>query len=101
MVSCFLLTLLEKLRFDPDDAQSRWRKLTVHRRAYSTPQHTARHYLESTHWQAAFPLADLIESNKRRNRGDMKYELLDMGVFNEDRYFDVFVEWSGLARLNG
>jgi hypothetical protein len=28
----------------------------------------------------------------RRNRGDMEYELLNTGVFNEDRYFDVFVE---------
>ena len=44
--------------------------------------------------QAAFPYVDLIETNKRRNRGDMEYELLDTGVFNEDRYFDVFVEYA-------
>src|SRR5207249_8871804 len=44
--------------------------------------------------QAAFPYADLIGTNKRRNRGDMEYELLDTGVFNGDRYFDVFVEYA-------
>src|SRR5271167_1143412 len=44
--------------------------------------------------QAAFPYSDLIETNKRRNRGDMEYELLDTGIFNGDRYFDVFVEYA-------
>ena len=44
--------------------------------------------------QAAFPYNELIETNKGRNRGDMEYELLDTGVFNEDRYFDVFVEYA-------
>src|SRR5437667_358883 len=44
--------------------------------------------------QAAFPYADLIGTNTRRNRGDMEYELLDTGVFNGDRYFDVFVEYA-------
>ncbi len=44
--------------------------------------------------QAAFPYADLVETNRRRNRNDMEYELLDTGVFNEDRYFDVFVEYA-------
>jgi hypothetical protein len=44
--------------------------------------------------QAAYPYVDLIDTNRRRNRGDMEYELLDTGVFNEDRYFDVFVEFA-------
>ena len=44
--------------------------------------------------QAAFPYGDLVETNKRRSRGDMEYELLDTGVFNGDRYFDVFVEYA-------
>jgi len=43
--------------------------------------------------QAALPLCDLIETNRRRTRNDMEYELLDTGVFNDDRYFDVFVEY--------
>ena len=44
--------------------------------------------------QAAYPYGDLIETNKRRNRGDMEYELLDTGIFDGDRYFDVFVEYA-------
>jgi hypothetical protein len=57
----------------------------------STPTHSYMKYLYK-YPQAAFPYGDLIETNKRRNRGDMEYELLDTGVFNGDRYFDVFVE---------
>ena len=44
--------------------------------------------------QAAYPYNDLIETNRRRSRGDMEYELLDTGVFDQDRYFDVFVEYA-------
>jgi hypothetical protein len=44
--------------------------------------------------QAAYPYMDLIQTNRQRNRGDMEYELLDTGVFNGDRYFDVFVEYA-------
>jgi hypothetical protein len=44
--------------------------------------------------QAAYPYVDLIEQNSKRTREEMEYELLDTGVFNEDRYFDVFVEYA-------
>ena len=44
--------------------------------------------------QAAFPYADLVETNRRRNREEFEYELLDTGVFDGDRYFDVFVEYA-------
>ena len=44
--------------------------------------------------QAAFPYAELVETNRRRNRHDMEYELLDTGVFHKNRYFDVFVEYA-------
>ncbi len=44
--------------------------------------------------QAAYPYADLVETNRRRTRDEMEYELLDTGVFEEDRYFDVFVEYA-------
>src|SRR5215469_16510657 len=44
--------------------------------------------------QAAYPYADLVETNRRRTRNEFEYELLDSGVFNEDRYFDVFVEYA-------
>jgi hypothetical protein len=59
----------------------------------STPTHSYMKYLYK-YPQAAFPYNGLIETNKGRNRGDMEYELLDTGVFNEDRYFDVFVEYA-------
>ncbi len=59
----------------------------------STPTHSYMKYLYK-YPQAAFPYADLLETNRRRNRNDMEYELLDTGVFQDDRYFDVFVEYA-------
>ena len=59
----------------------------------STPTHSYMKYLYK-YPQAAYPYADLVETNRRRNRNDMEYELLDTGVFNDDRYFDVFVEYA-------
>jgi hypothetical protein len=59
----------------------------------ATPTHSYMKWLYK-YPQAAYPYGDLIETNKRRNRGDMEYELLDTGVFNGDRYFDVFVEYA-------
>jgi len=59
----------------------------------STPTHSYMKYLYK-YPQAAFPYADLVETNRRRSRNEMEYELLDTGVFEEDRYFDVFVEYA-------
>ncbi|MFZ4535456.1 MGH1-like glycoside hydrolase domain-containing protein [Propionivibrio sp.] len=59
----------------------------------STPTHSYMKYLYK-YPQAAYPYADLVDTNRRRNRNDMEYELLDTGVFNDDRYFDVFVEYA-------
>ena len=59
----------------------------------STPTHSYMKYLYK-YPQAEYPYNDLIETNKRRSRNDMEYELLDTGVFDEDRYFDVFVEYA-------
>ncbi len=59
----------------------------------STPTHSYMKYLYK-YPQAAFPYEDLVSTSKSRNRGDMEYELLDTGVFNDDRYFDVFVEYA-------
>jgi hypothetical protein len=59
----------------------------------STPTHSYMKYLYK-YPQAAFPYADLVANNGRRDRGDMEYELLDTGIFNDDRYFDVFVEYA-------
>jgi hypothetical protein len=59
----------------------------------STPTHSYMKYLYK-YPRAVFPYGDLLETSKRRNRGDMEYELLDTGIFNADRYFDVFVEYA-------
>ena len=59
----------------------------------STPTHSYMKYLYK-YPQAAYPYADLVETNRRRTRDEMEYELLDTGVFKEDRYFDVFVEYA-------
>ena len=62
----------------------------------STPTHSYMKYLYK-YPQAAFPYGDLAATNRRRSRHEMEYELLDTGVFNEDRYFDVFVEYAKAA----
>ena len=59
----------------------------------STPTHSYMKYLYK-YPQAEYPYVDLIDTNKRRTRREMEYELLDTGIFNEDRYFDVFVEYA-------
>ncbi len=59
----------------------------------STPTHSYMKILYK-YPQATFPYADLMETNQRRSRNEMEYELLDTGVFQGDRYFDVFVEYA-------
>ena len=59
----------------------------------STPTHSYMKYLYK-YPQAAFPYADLVETSRRRGRHEFEYELLDTGVFDQDRYFDVFVEYA-------
>ena len=59
----------------------------------STPTHSYMKYLYK-YPQAAYPYADLVETNRRRSKNDMEYELVDTGVFKDDRYFDVFVEYA-------
>jgi hypothetical protein len=58
----------------------------------STPTHSYMKYLYKCP-QAAYPYADLVETNRRRSKNDIEYELLDTGVFKDDRYFDVFLEY--------
>jgi hypothetical protein len=59
----------------------------------STPTHSYMKYLYK-YPQAAFPYDDLVATNRNRGRGKPEYELLDTGVFDQDRYFDVFVEYA-------
>jgi hypothetical protein len=59
----------------------------------STPTHSYMKWLYK-YPQAAYPYAELIEANRRRGRFGFEYELLDTGVFDDDRYWDVFVEYA-------
>jgi hypothetical protein len=59
----------------------------------STPTHSYMKYLYK-YPQQEFPYRDLVEGNRGRSREELEYELLDTGVFDADRYFDVFVEYA-------
>jgi hypothetical protein len=59
----------------------------------STPTHSYMKYLYK-YPQTLFPYDDLVRTNKKRMRNEPEYELLDTGVFNDDKYFDVFVEYA-------
>jgi hypothetical protein len=59
----------------------------------STPTHSYMKYLYK-YPQHAFPYDDLVKTNRQRSREDLEYELLDTGVFDDDRYFDVVVEYA-------
>ena len=59
----------------------------------STPTHSYMKYLYK-YPQREYPYRELIETNRGRSREEFEYELLDTGVFDEDRYFDVFVEYA-------
>src|SRR5215469_3923349 len=58
-----------------------------------TPTHSYMKYLYK-YPQSQYPYRDLVETNARRSREEMEYELLDTGIFDDDRYFDVFVEYA-------
>jgi hypothetical protein len=47
--------------------------------------------------QAAFPYSLLVDENRRRGVDEREFELLDTGLFDQDRYFDVFVEYAKAA----
>jgi hypothetical protein len=59
----------------------------------STPTHSYMKYLYK-YPQREFPYRDLVEVNGRRSREELEYELLDTGIFDDNRYFDVFVEYA-------
>jgi len=59
----------------------------------STPTHSYMKYLYK-YPQAEFPYTQLAEENRRRGKDKPEFELLDTGVFNDNRYFDVFVEYA-------
>jgi hypothetical protein len=59
----------------------------------STPTHS---YMKCLYKypQAEFPYKQLLETNQRRTRADPEFELIDTGVFDQDRYFDIFTEYA-------
>ncbi|MBN3921860.1 glucosidase [Nostoc sp. NMS4] len=59
----------------------------------NTPTHSYMKYLYK-YPQAAFPYSQLVEENRRRGRQRSEFELIDTGIFDQDRYFDVFVEYA-------
>ncbi|MBI4750280.1 MAG: glucosidase [Acidobacteria bacterium] len=62
----------------------------------STPTHSYMKWLYK-YPQAAFPYWQLIQENRNRSRAEPEFELLDTGIFNENRYFDVTVEYAKAA----
>ena len=60
-----------------------------------TPSHSYMKYLYK-YPQAAFPYAQLVEENQRRTKLDREFELVDTGIFDEGRYFDIVVEYGKL-----
>ena len=59
----------------------------------STPTHSYMKYLYK-YPQNAYPYDNIVSTNKGRKRTDLEYELLDTGVFDDNRYWDVFVEYA-------
>ncbi len=59
----------------------------------STPTHSYMKYLYK-YPQAEFPYSRLVEGGRARSRSDHEYELIDTGLFDDDRYFDIFIEYA-------
>jgi len=59
----------------------------------STPTHSYMKYLYK-YPQREYPYRDLVDTNRARTKDELEYELIDTGAFDEDRYFDVFVEYA-------
>jgi hypothetical protein len=59
----------------------------------STPTHS---YMKALYKypQTPYPYSDLVNTSRARGRMDSEYELIDTGIFNENRYFDIFVEYA-------
>ncbi|MGC4035155.1 MAG: glucosidase [Chitinophagaceae bacterium] len=59
----------------------------------STPTHSYMRMLYK-YPQNEFPYQRLLDENKRRTRNDPEFEIIDTGIFNDDKYFDVFIEYA-------
>lgn len=59
----------------------------------NTPMHSYMQMLYK-YPQSAFPYAQLVEENARRSRNEAEFELMDTGIFDQDKYFDVFISYA-------
>jgi hypothetical protein len=59
----------------------------------STPTHSYMKYLYK-YPQAAYPYEHLVQENRSRGKHDREFELTDTGIFDDNRYFDIFVEYA-------
>ncbi|MFI5159599.1 MAG: glucosidase, partial [Sphingobacteriales bacterium] len=59
----------------------------------NTPTHSYQKMLYK-YPQKEYPYKLLVDENKRRTRNDPEFELIDTGIFNQDEYFDVFIEYA-------
>src|SRR5690606_12699507 len=59
----------------------------------NSPSHAYMKYLYK-YPQRAFPYDDLVRTNRMRTKNDPEYEILDTGVFNDNAYFDIFIEYA-------
>ncbi len=59
----------------------------------STPSHSYMKYLYK-YPQAAYPYERIVSTNRQRSRMEPEFELIDTGIFDQDRYFDIFVEYA-------
>jgi hypothetical protein len=59
----------------------------------STPTHSYMKFLYK-YPQAEFPYSRLVEENHRRDKRELEFELIDTGIFDDNRYFDVFIEYA-------
>jgi len=65
----------------------------------ATPTHS---YLKMLYKypQSEFPYAKLLQENSNRDKTQREYELIDTGVFNEDRYFDIYIEYAKVSPVD-
>jgi len=59
----------------------------------ATPSHSYLKYLYK-YPQASYPYEDLVQENRKRGSHEPEYELIDTGIFDQDRYFDIFIEYA-------
>ncbi len=65
----------------------------------STPTHSYMKMLYK-YPHSAFPYAELVQENKKRTKKDPEYEIIDTGIFDNDEYFDIFIEYAKQSKTD-